>query len=208
MLIYLPNSPPLNGDNPTTNTGTFQIAYTPVQTRIFIDQVHNNTIGGFLPNTTGPDPNFGKCLQCAAVDRARYKISPVPSRSDFCSTCFQQYCFDPQIPPSQSELPGRQFVFVDPDPQGVSGALTFFAAHKAALIGGFVGLFVVVALLVTFLIWWKRRKIHQAEYSVVHDLHEQDDDAFLATLGLDKYELKPRRRNWFKGGDKFAFSFM
>ncbi|KZT22215.1 phospholipase B [Neolentinus lepideus HHB14362 ss-1] len=151
MLIYLPNSPPLNGDNPTTNTGTFQIAYTPVQTRIFIDQVHNNTIGGFLPNTTGPDPNFGKCLQCAAVDRARYKISPMPSRSDFCGTCFQQYCFDPQNPPSQSELPGRQFVFVDPDPQGVSGALTFFAAHKAALIGGFVGLFVVIALLVTFL---------------------------------------------------------
>ncbi|KZT15422.1 hypothetical protein NEOLEDRAFT_1184888 [Neolentinus lepideus HHB14362 ss-1] len=132
MLIYLPNSPPLNGDNPTTN---FQIAYTPVQTRIFIDQVHNNTIGGVLLNTTGSCPHFGKCLQCAAVDRAQYTTSH--SRSpDFCSTVFQRYCFDPQNPPSQSEVPDRQFVFVNPDPQGVSGALTVFAAYKASLIGG------------------------------------------------------------------------
>ncbi|EPQ56964.1 hypothetical protein GLOTRDRAFT_73425 [Gloeophyllum trabeum ATCC 11539] len=207
MVIYFPNSPPLNGENPVTNTGTFQIAYTPIHTRIFIDQVHNNTIGGFLPNTTSPDPNFGKCLQCAAVDRARYKLSPMPPRSDVCSQCFAQYCFDPWNPPSQNELPGRQFAFVDPDPQGVSGALSFFAKNKAALIGGFVGLFVAIALLVTFLIWWKKRKHREAEYSVVKDLHDDDDAALLASVGLDKYELKPRRRGFFKGGDRSAFSF-
>lgn len=110
------------------------------------DQVHNNTISGFVPNTTDADPNFGRCLQCAAVDRARYKISPVVIRSDFCQTCFTQYCFDPQNPPSLSEVPNRKQVFVDPDPQGLED---FLSENKFKLIGGLIGLVVFIGLLVS-----------------------------------------------------------
>ena len=144
MVIYLPNSPPVGGDDPSTNTGTFQIQYTLKQTTVFLNQVQNNTMSGFVPNAQGSDPNFGKCLQCAAIDRARYKVSPVANRSDFCTTCFNQYCFSPADPPSQSEIVGRKYVFVDPDPQGASKVEDFFEAHKVPIILGSVGLVVAV----------------------------------------------------------------
>lgn len=106
--------------------------------------MHANTISGFTPNSTSPDSNFGKCLQCAAIDRARFKVSPVISRSDFCSTCFKQYCFDPANPPSSSEIVGRKYAFVDPDPQGVSKVEGFLGEHKVPLIVGLVLLVLVI----------------------------------------------------------------
>lgn len=106
--------------------------------------MHANTISGFTPNSTSPDSNFGKCLQCAAIDRARFKVSPVISRSDFCSTCFKQYCFDPNNPPSSSEIVGRKYAFVDPDPQGVSKVEGFLGEHKVPLIVGLALLVLVI----------------------------------------------------------------
>ncbi|TFY82193.1 hypothetical protein EWM64_g1817 [Hericium alpestre] len=47
-----------------------QLDYTVKHTRVFIDQAHNNTLAGFLPNTTQADPNWPKCLQCAALAAA------------------------------------------------------------------------------------------------------------------------------------------
>ncbi|KAE9401546.1 phospholipase B [Gymnopus androsaceus JB14] len=135
LVIYIPNMPPFNGDAPAAND---------------IRPVYNNTISGFVPNTNDADPNFGKCLQCAAVDRARYKLSPTVfpptlNRSDFCQTCFTQYCFDPENPPSLSEVPNRQQTFVDPDPTGL---VDFLEENETKLIGGVVGLVVFIVLLV------------------------------------------------------------
>ena len=171
LVIYLPNSPPLTGDDPTTkcvfydyddlalpttkshtycSTDTFKIAYTLKETRLFLDQTHSNTIGGFMPNSNTPDPNWGKCLQCAAVDRARLRQN-VTSRSSICQQCFSQYCYDHLHPPSSSELPNRKFTFVDPDPQGVSQIISFLSAHKGPLVGGLLGLVAAIGALIGFL---------------------------------------------------------
>lgn len=113
---------------------------------MFINQAFTNTLSGFVPNTTNADPNFGKCLQCAAIDRSRLKVSPVPARSSFCTQCFQQYCFDPNNPPSASELPGRKQDFVDPDPSALDKAEDFFSKHKVPILVG-AGVGVLVTLL-------------------------------------------------------------
>ncbi|KAF8499632.1 phospholipase B [Russula emetica] len=177
IVIYFPNSPPLDGDNPVANTPTFQLDYTPIHTELFLDQVHANAIGGFMPNSNSPDPNFGKCLQCVAIDRARYKIKPPLERSSLCSQCFQQYCFDPNNLSSASELPGRRLGFVNPDPQGVSAISGFLSRSKTALILGFFALLFIVAGLSAFLIWRKRRA-RGAEYHEVKMLHDEDEPPF------------------------------
>ena len=120
------------------STGTFQIDYTQLHTRLFIDQAHTNTISGFLAKSTAGDPDWGYCLQCAAVDRARYKLSPVPPRSDFCAKCFTRYCFDPANPPDGSMIVGRKLSFVDPQPEGLSKEELFFSRNRFAFIGGLI----------------------------------------------------------------------
>ncbi|KAG7448332.1 phospholipase B [Guyanagaster necrorhizus] len=140
LVIYLPNSPPLTGDYPVTNTNTYKFSYTQKHSQLFIDQVFSNTIGGFAPNSNSPGSSFGECLQCAAVDRARLKSTASVSRSEVCSRCFEQYCFDPKNPPTQVESPNRRYVFVDPDSE------SHFGRHKAAIIGGVVGAVALVVL--------------------------------------------------------------
>jgi lysophospholipase len=130
------------------SSGTFKLSYTPKFTQLFLDTTHANVLGGFKPNTNSPDPDFGKCLQCAALDRARTKGGKNIARSDFCETCFKQYCFDPGNPPSRDALPGRKLDHVDPDPQGTSKVKEFFSKEKGPVIGGFVSLVALVAGLV------------------------------------------------------------
>ncbi len=104
-----------------------------------------------MPNTSSPDANFGRCMQCAAIDRARYKENPPPARSSFCTQCFQQYCFDLNNLTSSSELPDRKLGFVDPDTDEVSIVLEFLSRNKVPIILGFVGLFIGIAVLCVFL---------------------------------------------------------
>lgn len=155
MVIYLPNAPPINGDDPITNTATFQLTYTHKHTQLFLDAVQKLTIEGFTPNANTPDSNFGTCLQCAAFDRARMRLSPAPPRSDICTQCFKQYCYDRQNPPSRDELPNRSQTFKDPDPQGLTN---FLDANKFKFVGGLVGLVILIGLLIAGSCWWKRRK--------------------------------------------------
>lgn len=136
---------------PISSTRTFQLNYPLEHTQLFLDQAHANVIGGFMPNTNSPDPNFGKCLQCVAIDRARYQVNPPLARSSICTQCFQQYCFDPNNLTSASELPGRKLAFVDPDPQGATAVTGFLSRSKLSLVLGFVGLFLLVAGLSAFL---------------------------------------------------------
>ncbi|KAJ7462207.1 phospholipase B [Mycena galericulata] len=203
MVIYLPNAPPITGDNPVTNTGTFDLSYPLEHTQLFLDQVHFNTISGFtrVPNANTPDPNFGICLQCAVVDRARTKITPVVGRSSICSQCFTQYCYDPQNPPSQSELPNRKLVFVDPTPQGLTKVEGFLGTNKFKLLGGVIGLVVFIALLCGGLFWWKKRRDRKIQYSQVHDFHDESDTTRLwprqsvgarySDYHAEAYELPP-----------------
>jgi len=163
LVIYLPNSPPINGDNPASNAGTFQLKYSPLHTRTFLDQVHTNTISGFTPNSNSPDPNWGKCLQCAAVDRARMQLSPAVARSAICTSCFNQYCYDPSNPPSSSQLPNRKLEFVNPDDANES----FFKRHEALILGLSIGLgllFLVISPLICFC-WFCRRRRQKSRYA-------------------------------------------
>jgi lysophospholipase len=104
-----------------------------------------------VPDTNSPDPNFGKCLQCIAIDRARYQVDPPVARSSICTQCFQQYCFDPSNLTSVSALTGRKLQFVDPDPQGMSALSGFLSQSKVGLVLGLIGLLLVVAGLSVFL---------------------------------------------------------
>lgn len=128
------------------SSATFRLTYTRKHTERFFDQVRRNLFSGFTPNANTPDSNWPTCLKCAAIDRARFKTTPPTSRSDICRQCFQQYCYDPQNPPSRSVLPGRQEVFVDPDPQGLTAVTGFLGKNKFNLIGGLVGLVVAIGL--------------------------------------------------------------
>jgi lysophospholipase len=131
------------------STNTFEIEYSQTHAQAFLDQAQMNTISGFVPNALGADPNWGKCLQCAVVDRARLKLQPVPARSDVCTKCFSQYCYDPSNPPSSSEIVGRKQTFKDPDL--ASKAKAGLKRVVAALIGVAVGLLLLVSALISYL---------------------------------------------------------
>ncbi|KAF8894137.1 phospholipase B [Infundibulicybe gibba] len=171
LVIYLPNSPPISGADPVTNTPTFKLSYTPKHMTLFLDQVHSNTISGFTPNANTADPNWGICLQCATLDRARYKLNPVVSRSAICSQCFQQYCYDPQHPTNKVELPNRKLTFVDPDPQGLTRLEGFLGQNKFKLIGGLAGFVAFLGIMIAGLLWWKKRKDKQTQYQRVQSFH-------------------------------------
>lgn len=104
-----------------------------------------------MPYSNSPDPNFGKCMQCVAIDRARYQLKPPMEQSSFCTQCFQKYCFDPNNLTSSSALTNRKLNFVDPDPQGLAAVSGFLSRSKLALILSFFALLLVVAGLSVFL---------------------------------------------------------
>ncbi|KAJ3744845.1 phospholipase B [Lentinula detonsa] len=114
LIIYLPNSPPVTGDAPFCNAPTIQSQFEVNETQTILDQTYFNTVAGFVPNANSPDPNWGRCLQCAAVDRSRFKVTPTIERSAFCTTCFTQYCYNPSNITSSSELPKRKLTYAGP----------------------------------------------------------------------------------------------
>jgi len=115
LIIYIPNAPPINGDAPFTNAPTGQVQFEVNETQVILNQAYENTIGGFVPNANLPDPNWGRCLQCAAVDRSRLNVKPVIERSAFCTKCFTQYCYNPANLTSSVELPNRQLTYAGPN---------------------------------------------------------------------------------------------
>jgi len=149
------NSPQINAYHRLSShsSGTFQLGYSLLHTQLFLDQVHTNTISGFTPNSNSPDPNWGKCLQCAAVDRARMQLTPAVARSSICTSCFNQYCYNPSNPPSNSQLPNRKLVFVNPDETNES----FFKRHEALILGLSIGLgvlFLVISPLICLYVFF------------------------------------------------------
>ncbi|KAJ4487748.1 phospholipase B [Lentinula aciculospora] len=114
LVIFIPNSPPFTGDAPFSNAPTTQVQFETTETQTILDQTFINTIGGYVPNTNSPDPNWGLCLQCAAIDRSRLKTTRTIDRSSFCTTCFNQYCYNPSNITSSSELPNRNLTYAGP----------------------------------------------------------------------------------------------
>ncbi|KAG2057574.1 hypothetical protein BDR06DRAFT_969345 [Suillus hirtellus] len=135
-------------------------------TTVFINQA---SLGDFKPNATSSDPNWGRCLQCTAINRA------VTPRSDICSHCFAQYCYDPNNLPSLSELPGRKFIFVDPDPSGLQKVPRWLEGHKSLLAGLIAAIIAGIAGIVGFIFWWRRRRAPLSRYSRVDEVREDDE---------------------------------
>lgn len=125
---------------------------------MFLDQSQKNAYNGFIPGESGADTSFGECLQCAAVDRSRYKVTPIVERSDFCTNCFKRYCYDPANEPKEGSIVGRNLKYRDPDP---FGAKSFFQDHKAVIIvGGIVGLAGFIGVLVgSFMLFRRQDKV-------------------------------------------------
>ena len=99
-----------------------------------------------MPGSLGADPNWSKCLKCAAVDRARMLATPPLTRSNICTSCFKQYCFDPANPPNQSELVGRNLNYSNPDPRHSSKADVVVVRQNNVVIGMAVGLLMMTQL--------------------------------------------------------------
>ncbi|KIJ52232.1 hypothetical protein M422DRAFT_156921 [Sphaerobolus stellatus SS14] len=130
LVIYLPNSPPVDGADPVTNTDTFKTSFSPKHEDLFLTQVFQSTTSGFVKDSLGADPDFPKCLQCAAIDRARLLSTKAIPRSDFCTSCFDKYCYNSTNTLSNKNFPGRKFIFVDPDSSGLVKAESFIKEHK------------------------------------------------------------------------------
>ena len=119
---------------------------------MFINQASANTFGGGgFAQYHFSGSQLGK-VQCAAIDRARLKLTPPPSRSDFCSQCFSPYCYGPSYPPSVQELPDRNYVFLnlDPGPWRDQGE-KFLSSNEGSIIGGVVAVVCVAAGAIGFM---------------------------------------------------------
>lgn len=93
LLVYIANgAPPRDGAPPLTNTSTFQSVYGADEMQgmlgqTFVAATQGAAVGGALE-----DREWGACLACAVVDRARAREG-VP-RSGVCETCFARYCWE------------------------------------------------------------------------------------------------------------------
>jgi len=93
LLVYIANgAPPRDGSPPLTNTSTFQPTYTVPEmqgmlTQTFTVATQGAEVGGALE-----DREWGACLACAVVDRARARAGE--ERSGVCTTCFARYCWE------------------------------------------------------------------------------------------------------------------
>ncbi len=135
----------------------------------------------------GADPEFGSCLQCAAIDRARLKTNPITPRSDICLKCFKKYCFDPVNPPPEGQIVGRRFQFKDPDPLGLK---SFFEKNKIAIIvgGAIAGLALITSIACCVIYCRKRtqgKKVRSAEYRRL----ATDGSEWSVNAGRHSYEM-------------------
>ncbi|KAJ6552229.1 lysophospholipase [Mycena vulgaris] len=93
LLVYLANgAPPRDGAPPLTNTSTGQSMYPEAElqgmlAQTFVVATQGAEVGGALE-----DSEWGACLACAVVDRARARAGE--KRSGVCATCFARYCWE------------------------------------------------------------------------------------------------------------------
>ncbi|KAJ7092844.1 lysophospholipase [Mycena belliarum] len=93
LLVYIANgAPPRDGAAPRTNTSTFQSVYTADALHGMLDQTFVVATQGAAVGGALEDAEWGACLACAVVDRARARQGV--KRSGVCTTCFARYCWE------------------------------------------------------------------------------------------------------------------
>ncbi|KAK7042581.1 lysophospholipase [Favolaschia claudopus] len=94
LVVYIPNgAPPRDGSPPLTNTSTFQSTYTAGEMQGMLAQTFDVATQGAVVRGGGlRDREWGACLACAVVERARARVRA--KRSGVCETCFARYCWE------------------------------------------------------------------------------------------------------------------
>lgn len=87
LMVYLPNYDPTG----TTDTGTFQTAYSSWEMEGFLDAGVAIAGRGIRSSRGEADATWPTCLACAVVERSRGKVGV--DRTDECSECFSRYCW-------------------------------------------------------------------------------------------------------------------
>lgn len=90
LFRYIPNAP--SGGAFNSNTSTWDLEYTPMETIQFLDAVFNATTNGIPLGQSGKDEQWPACLACAIVERKRQYRNM--DRSDVCEQCFKRYCWN------------------------------------------------------------------------------------------------------------------
>jgi lysophospholipase len=93
LLVYIANgAPPRDGAAPLTNTSTLQSVYAPDELRGMLAQSFDTATQGADVGGAREDREWGACLACAVVDRARARAGV--ARSGVCVGCFARYCWE------------------------------------------------------------------------------------------------------------------
>ncbi|KAJ7221165.1 lysophospholipase [Mycena rebaudengoi] len=93
LLVYIANgAPPRDGSPPLTNTSLGQLTFTDDEMQGMLKQTFDVATQGAVVGGALEDEEWGACLACAVVDRARARENVV--RSGVCTTCFARYCWE------------------------------------------------------------------------------------------------------------------
>ncbi|KAJ7623772.1 lysophospholipase [Roridomyces roridus] len=92
LVVYIANgAPPRDGSAPVTNTSTQQTVYSGVEMQGMLGQAFDVATQGADLGLDLVDEEWGACLACAVVDRARAREGV--RRSGVCERCFERYCW-------------------------------------------------------------------------------------------------------------------
>ncbi|KAJ7440575.1 lysophospholipase [Mycena latifolia] len=93
LLVYIANgAPPRDGSPPLTNTSLGQSTFTDDEMQGMLKQTFDVATQGAVVGGALEDEEWGACLACAVVDRARARENV--ARSGVCTTCFARYCWE------------------------------------------------------------------------------------------------------------------
>ncbi|KAJ7857882.1 lysophospholipase [Mycena leptocephala] len=93
LLVYIANgAPPRDGSPPLTNTSLGQLTFTDDEMQGMLKQTFDIATQGAVVGGALEDEEWGACLACAVVDRARARENV--ARSGVCTTCFARYCWE------------------------------------------------------------------------------------------------------------------
>ncbi|KAJ6484319.1 lysophospholipase [Mycena vulgaris] len=93
LLVYIANgAPPRDGSPPLTNTSLGQLTFTDDEMQGMLKQTFDVATQGAVVGGALEDKEWGACLACAVVDRARARENL--ARSGVCTTCFSRYCWE------------------------------------------------------------------------------------------------------------------
>ncbi|VVT49151.1 uncharacterized protein SAPINGB_P002128 [Magnusiomyces paraingens] len=90
ILLYMPNTPM----SYMSNKDTFQFTYEKEET----DKMFQNGFDMADQSFSGGDPNWGKCVACATIQRERERQGKFEP-TDECGACFDKYCWNGNLDP-------------------------------------------------------------------------------------------------------------